>query len=144
MKRRGIVFYLWGMLLILVFGGCSHHIDITAYKAVTLEPLPNQLKIDVSNKETMRVVILNIDDHINSFAQKNNVGHLLAQDLGNKLVADRRMQVIKRLEKPTFFNEQRLNELVKRHNINLESSDYLLTGKITRATRKKTKTKIKR
>lgn len=142
MNRRKIITYFLTILSTILFGGCSSHLDIASYKAVTLKPLPNHLKVDESSAETMRVVILNIDDHINGFAQKNNTGHLLALELGNKLVEDRRMQVIKRLEKATFLDEQKLYELVKKHNVDLESSDYLLTGKITQATRKKTSTKI--
>ena len=133
----------WIILLVILFSGCSNHIDISSYRAVTLKPLSNDLKIDDLAPKTMHVVILNIDDHINSFAQKNRVGHLLAEELGDRLVANRRMQVIKRLEKPTFLNEQKLHELVKQHSVNLENSDYLLTGKITQATRKKSIIKIK-
>jgi len=135
---------IWIILSIIFFGGCSHHIDIASYRTVPLKSISDDFKTDKSTPQTMRVVILNIDDHINSFAQKNHAGHLLAQELGNRLVVNRRMQVIKRLEKPTFLNEQRLHELVKQHDVNLENSDYLLTGKITQATRKKSLIKIKK
>ncbi len=130
-------------LLIALFGGCANHIDIALYKSVPLKPLSDNLKKENLNPQTMRVVILNIDDHINSFAQNNHTGHLLAEELGNRLVRDRRMQVIKRLEKPTFLNEQKLHELVKQHHVNLENSDYLLTGKLTLASRKKRLIKTK-
>jgi len=129
--------YLWIFLLLL--SGCNHnnHIDIANYHSV---PLPLSVntpsKKDLFNQKSMRVVVLNIDHEVNQFAKEVNMGNALATELISRLVAFNRIQVIERLDRPTFLNEQKMYELVKEHGVALENANYLLTGKISQASQK--------
>jgi len=127
------------LIFLLLLSGCSHnsHIDIANYHSVPLKlssTAPS--KKELANKKSMHVVVLNIDHEVNQFAKRINIGNTLATELISRLVALNRMQVIQRLNKPTFLNEQKMYELTKKHGVILENADYLLTGKVTQANQK--------
>ena len=119
---------------ILFLIGCSNHtIDIGKYRPIPLKKSPYTPTAKELNKKSMRVVVLNIDHQVNSFAKRANIGYIIASELSTKLVETKQIRVIQRLEQPTFLNEQKIFELVKKHNIKKENADYLLTGRITQA-----------
>jgi len=129
------------LFLVALFSGCNHHIEIEKFRPIALKTSPNAPTLKELNRPSMKIVILNIDNHLNQFAKNSNIGSVIASDIGTKLVEKKVIRVIKRLEKPTFYNEQRLFELVDKHGVRAENADYLLTGKITQAKHHYTKQK---
>lgn len=128
----------FSIITFFIFTGCSHnHINIEKYKPVTLTKSPNIPSKKELNKKSMSVVVLNIDHQINNFAKEANIGYSLARELIGGIVENKRIHVLKRLEKPTFINELKKYEYAKKVDVKgIENSDYLLTGEITQADHK--------
>lgn len=123
------------IIILFLLSGCSHnHIDIKKYRPISLKKSPNIPLPKNLNKQSMSVVVLNIDHQINDFAKEANIGYSLAKELSNELVLNKRIQVLTRLKEPTHFSELQKYEFEKKLNVKgVESADYLLSGKITQA-----------
>lgn len=121
-----------GMALLLT--ACSSNpIVIEKYRAIELKKAVNFPTIEALNKKSMSVVVFNIDHQINSFAKEANIGYSLAKELSTKLVLNKRIHLLTRLKKPTFFDELKKYEFSQKLGVDVESSNYLLSGKITQA-----------
>jgi TolB-like protein len=119
--------------LLSILTGCINHntIDISQFRPILIKQSPHAPTAD--ELKSMRIVVLNIDHQINAFAKASNIGSAIAEELSTQLVEKRVIRVIKRLGEPTFFDEQRLFELVDKHHVKEENANYLITGKITQA-----------
>ncbi|SFV67144.1 hypothetical protein MNB_SV-14-134 [hydrothermal vent metagenome] len=119
---------------ILFLIGCSStKIALGDYKLVPIKKSTNIPSKDVMESKSMKIVVLNIDDHLNQTSKEANLGYAMSSELSSELVKTKRVEVLKRLDKPVFLKELQQVELAQKYAVDIENTNYLLTGEITDA-----------
>ena len=114
--------------------GCSStKIALGDYKPISIKKSPNMPSKEIMKSKSMRIVVLNIDDHLNQTSKEANLGYAIGSELSSKLVQTKRVEVLKRLDQPVLLKELQQVELAQKYGVNIESTNYLLTGQITDA-----------